>query len=176
MKIKKKEVHLKRFVWLNRLIRKHGWRIGAEIGTGAGRTGSEILRANPKLHLIQVAYYPEREGPLNHCTTSKAEKRWIKRMFPYKNRLTVLSMMSHEAAPHVKDNSLDFIFIDADHSYEHCIEDIRDWVPKVKQGGLISGHDYDQPDFPGVNQAVQEYFGDDFETVRADWIWYTWKK
>jgi len=167
---------LKRFVWLNRLIRKYNWTIGAEIGTGAGMTGSEVLRANPKFHLIQVAYYPEWEGKINHCTTSKAEMRWRRRVQPYQNRLTILAMMSHDAAPNVKDESLDFVFIDADHSYEHCIEDIRDWTPKVKSGGMVSGHDYNHPDFPGVAKAVHEYFGDNFELVHADWVWYTWKK
>jgi len=169
-------MQLKRFVWLNKLIRKNRWIIGAEIGTGTGLTGSEILRANTKLHLIQVAYYPELEGEINSCTKLKAKKIWARRVQPFQDRLTVFSMMSHEAAPNVKDGSLDFVFIDADHSYEHCIEDIRDWTPKVKSGGMVSGHDYGHLDFPGVEKAVREYFGDNFKLVNADWIWYTWKK
>jgi predicted O-methyltransferase YrrM len=54
---------------------------------------------------------------------------------------------------------LDFVFIDADHSYEGCKADIEAWFPKVKPGGLLSGHDYDNPDFPefGVKRAVDEF-------------------
>ena len=85
-------------------------------------------------------------------------------------------MQSHEAAQHVKDGSMDFVFIDGDHSYENCIEDIRDWTPKVKPNGLICGHDFGHRDFPGVERAVRECFGDDFQLIEDDRIWYTWLK
>ncbi len=51
----------------------------------------------------------------------------------------------------------DFVFIDADHSYEGCREDIAAYLPLLKSGGLISGHDYH---WAGVKQAVDEAFGD----------------
>ena len=41
-----------------------------------------------------------------------------------------------------EDERLDFVFIDANHSYEACLEDIRLWFPKVKPNGVIAGHDY----------------------------------
>jgi Methyltransferase domain len=70
-------------------------------------------------------------------------------------------MDSKEAAAYVPDGSLDFVFIDADHSYEGCKADIQAWLPKLKPSGFISGHDYDNTDFPcfGVKQAVDEIFG-----------------
>lgn len=167
---------MKRFVWLNRMIREHGFTIGCEVGTGTGRTGCEILKANRNFHLIQVAYYPELPGEINYCTTKKARKLWWRRMKSFQSQLTVLNASSHIAVNRVADNSLDFVFIDADHSYEHCIEDIRDWVPKVKPKGLVCGHDFEHRDFPGVVQAVREYFGNDFELIADDRIWYTWLK
>lgn len=166
---------MKRFVWLNRLIKEHGWTIAAEIGTGTGRTGTELMRANPGFHLIQVAYYPDLPGEYFYCTTMKSKRLWERRIRPYISRMTIFNMMSHDAAPQVKDKSLDFVFIDADHSYEHVIEDIRDWAPKVKPGGMVSGHDYGHPEFPGVEQAVREYFGNNFGLVHSDWIWFVWK-
>lgn len=165
---------MKRFVWLNRMIREHGFTIGCEVGTGTGRTGCEIMRANSNFHLVQVAYYPNLKGEINYCTTNQAKKLWQRRMRPYRNRMTMLFMKSHDAIKYVKDKSLDFVFIDADHSYEHCIEDIRDWTPKVKSKGLVSGHDFGHPDFPGVEKAVREYFGDNFGLI-DDRIWYSWK-
>jgi hypothetical protein len=66
------------------------------------------------------------------------------------------------AAAHTFLNqSLDFVFINADHSYEGCAADIHAWLPKVKAGGWIGGHDYDNTDYPGfgVKRAVDQAFG-----------------
>jgi predicted O-methyltransferase YrrM len=53
----------------------------------------------------------------------------------------------------------DFVFLDADHSYEGCKADIAAWAPKIKPGGWLGGHDYENKAFPkfGVTQAVNEY-------------------
>ncbi len=74
-------------------------------------------------------------------------------------RATVYCGRSLDAADSVFDDRLDFVFIDADHSYEGCSADIKAWAPKIKPGGLLCGHDYDNPDFPefGVRRAVDEY-------------------
>jgi predicted O-methyltransferase YrrM len=53
------------------------------------------------------------------------------------------------------DGYFDFVFIDADHSFEAAKDDIRLWLPKVKPGGMICGHDYTS-DAPGVVKAVDE--------------------
>lgn len=57
------------------------------------------------------------------------------------------------AAEVFDDNSLDFVFIDACHVVEEVDKDIVAWLPKVKSGGYIGGHDY-----PYVSQAVHKYF------------------
>lgn len=76
---------------------------------------------------------------------------------PYK--ATVIKKDSIEAAKDVADGSLDFVFIDADHSHKSVKEDITAWAEKVKKGGIVSGHDYYV--FPsgnrGVIDAVDEY-------------------
>ena len=67
---------------------------------------------------------------------------------------------SWEVAAHYPDESLDFVFIDAYHSYECVSRDIDAWRPKVKRGGLLAGHDYihwQSPEF-GVVRAVNERF------------------
>lgn len=70
----------------------------------------------------------------------------------------VHQMYSVEAAKKYNDNSLDFVFIDGDHSYQGCSQDISAWWPKVKPGGILAGHDY-MRNHPGVIQAVDESFG-----------------
>jgi len=56
------------------------------------------------------------------------------------------------------DDVLDFVFLDAGHEYPDIEADIRAWWPKVRKGGILAGHDYGHPDFPGVAQAVNEHF------------------
>lgn len=73
------------------------------------------------------------------------------------DRIQDIKMLSWEAASRFEDGGVDFVFIDADHSYEAVIKDIDAWLPKVRAGGIISGHDYFNP--CGVKQAVDEKFG-----------------
>lgn len=61
------------------------------------------------------------------------------------------------------------VYIDADHNYEPVKADIRAWLPKVKPGGWITGHDYYWP-FPGVLRAVCEELGKPhFVTRDSSW-------
>lgn len=55
---------------------------------------------------------------------------------------TLLTEDSAEAARHFADESLDFVFIDADHQYDAVLRDLKAWWPKIKPGGRIGGHDY----------------------------------
>ena len=72
---------------------------------------------------------------------------------------TVHKSDSAAAAGLFPDASLEFVFIDAGHSYEDVKKDIAAWRPKMKPGRLFAGHDYNQHNFPGVVQAVNEAFG-----------------
>ncbi len=77
---------------------------------------------------------------------------------PFNGRAVIHHDMSVRAAAKTPDG-LDFVFIDADHSYEGCRKDIEAWSKKLRPGGLLSGHDYDNVEFPqwGVKRAVDEY-------------------
>lgn len=62
-------------------------------------------------------------------------------------RVEMLRMLSHNAAQLVPDESLSCAYIDGNHSMEAVSEDLLDWWPKVKPGGLFCGHDfYDRTD------------------------------
>lgn len=66
---------------------------------------------------------------------------------------------SVEAANTFNDGSLDFVFIDADHTYEAVKRDIEAWTPKVRKGGVMYGHNYEvsPTGIRGVIDAVNEY-------------------
>lgn len=72
---------------------------------------------------------------------------------------------SWDAASGYADESLDFVFIDAGHEQHEVRKDIDAWRPKVKRGGILAGHDF-APEYPGLNQAVNESF-DRFEIWRG---------
>ena len=59
------------------------------------------------------------------------------------DRATAIKGWSRDIAPTVEDESLDFVFIDGNHAYEWVVEDLALWTPKVKKGGIVYGHDYD---------------------------------
>ncbi|HLK36566.1 MAG TPA: class I SAM-dependent methyltransferase [Polyangiaceae bacterium] len=72
--------------------------------------------------------------------------------------IELMQCSSLEAANSFPDHSLDLVWIDASHEYEHVSADIEAWLPKVRAGGTLGGDDYDLVDYPGVIRAVRETF------------------
>lgn len=70
----------------------------------------------------------------------------------------------------LEDNSVDFAFIDACHEYEFVKRDIETMLPKMKKGGIISGHDMNWQ-HPGVVQAVKEAFEGRFTYDETEDVW-----
>jgi SAM-dependent methyltransferase len=79
----------------------------------------------------------------------------------------ILRLDSVAASKAFADASLDFCFIDGEHWYDPVRRDILTWLPKVKPGGVIAGHDYDQPQ---LKRAVIDIFGEGrVEPVATSW-------
>jgi hypothetical protein len=90
-------------------------------------------------------------------------------------RITVHRRPSVEAAESFEDQSVDFVFIDADHSFEAVSHDLAAWWPKLKPGSLMAGHDYTHS--PSVKAAVDGFvaahgLSHAFRTTRASWMIY----
>jgi len=162
--------------------------VGAEIGVDQGSLSGYLLSALPNLHLMMidtwgvfsndseyfksgdsVAFRSQAQRELDlletfRVTNHASDRRHIRRM------------TSEEASKTVADKSLDFVFIDADHSYSGVSADIRLWAPKVRDGGLLCGHDYMLAYYPnwGVTRAVDEYAAEVGKIVQrgADWTWF----
>lgn len=95
----------------------------------------------------------------------KAHAEFMNNISPVKQLLySVIIDESDKAAQFSSDNSVDVIFIDAGHSYQNVKADIEAWLPKMKKGGIMAGHDYNES-WPGVIQAVNELLGKENITV-----------
>ena len=132
------------------LVRDRGWKRGAELGLASGQTFELLLRTFPDLHMIGV------DRSIHHPRRDRV--REIVRQ--YRDRATHYECLTSVAAANVETASLDFVFVDADHSYEGAKQDILRWFPKLREGGVMLGHDYNPPVWPGVVRAVHEIFGD----------------
>lgn len=142
---------------------------GVEIGVFAGELSQRLLE-RPDLTLWMVDSWAAGNGENGlgdfHSALSQEQQDHylgatrIATEFAG-DRARILVKPSLDAAREIADESLDFVFIDADHSYEACRADIAAWLPKVKPTGFISGHDYENPGFPqwGVKRAVDELLG-----------------
>jgi hypothetical protein len=87
-----------------------------------------------------------------------AEREFDKQTKDLKNLIKVKEY-SDAAVKRFENNTLDFVYIDAGHSYEDCKKDILIWKEKVKKGCYLAGHDWEWPTSPGVKKAIIEIFG-----------------
>ena len=140
-----------------------GFTNGAEIGVLDGRFSEILCKTIPNLKLIAVDSWSNKKV---YPTFKIAQER----LAPYD--VTIIHDTSVNAAIWVKDESLDFVFIDANHLYDFVAEDIKVWTPKVKKGGIVSGHDYYESKTGnlGVILAVNEYVKEhNYELKLTDW-------
>lgn len=144
-------------------FKKLGFKKGAEVGVYLGYYSRILLDTIPGLELLCVDWwkqktYRERAYPVVLETMSK---------YP---GAKVIRGKSVKVAKTVEDESLDFVFIDADHSYEAVKEDIEAWTPKVRMGGIVSGHDYYvfRSGNDGVIRAVDEFVKDKYKLKLTD--------
>jgi hypothetical protein len=89
-------------------------------------------------------------------------------------KFNAIKKSSVDASLKFDNNSCDVVFIDMTHTYDQVKQDIKTWLPKVKNGGYIAGHDY-QKDWPGVVNAVNDIFGKN-NLLLIDTCWIFHKK
>jgi predicted O-methyltransferase YrrM len=119
-------------------------RRGAEIGVWRGKWSARLCADNLDLELLCV----DRWSTYGEYADSRNDQAKLDEA--YQNavavlagrRATLLRMASLDAAATVPDGSLDFVYIDANHGDAFVTADLEAWVPKVRRGGVVSGHDY----------------------------------
>jgi len=83
-------------------------------------------------------------------------------------QLRVLRMTSEAAAKMFRKDFFDTVFIDGDHAYDAVLIDVESWLPKVKSGGVLCGHDFH---FATVRKAVTKLLGEVEEMPGNVWAW-----
>jgi len=125
------------------LFKELGYKVGAEIGVDRGLYSEALSIANPgvKLYCIDPwKVYNEYDDITDQHTLNVNYNCTIKRLAPY--NCEIIRKFSVEAINDFADGSLDFIYIDGNHTFNYVLEDINKWSKKVKPRGIVSGHDY----------------------------------
>jgi predicted O-methyltransferase YrrM len=140
-----------------------GFKKGAEIGVMDGTHSLLYCQGIPGLELIcvdsWVPFQTYRSGrvmkaphvmdhPLNYELAQKNLAGY---------NVTFMKMYSMDAVKQIPENSLDFVYIDANHYYKYVMEDLIEWSKRVRSGGIVSGHDYCLANTGDVIPAVNEY-------------------
>jgi hypothetical protein len=87
---------------------------------------------------------------------------------PHGGKYQTIIDSSTNAAAMFSYNIVDFLFLDASHDYESVKKDIEAWLPKMKPGSVMAGHDYTD-DWEGLKKAVHEVFGDRVQVLNDCW-------
>jgi hypothetical protein len=145
--------------------------IGVEVGVRRGTyshlllwnwKGAKLISIDPWLEDAPDAYVDK-----SNVTQSNHERLYEdtrRRLAPFGSRSEIWRLTSLRGAERLAERAVDFVYIDARHDYESVLEDLHAWFPKVRSGGILSGHDYVTGRFPqgefGVRRAVDEFFDD----------------
>lgn len=132
---------------------------GAEIGVAEGRSSFDFLSMG-----IEALYMVDAWQTLDQTGDGGFPQEWhdknyldaVERVKSFGDKARILRGKSVDMAQQIKDGMLDWIYIDANHSYEGCAKDLIAWEKKVRLGGIIAGHDYLAPQY-GVFKAVQDF-------------------
>lgn len=129
---------------------------GVEVGSYAGESSSMFASSGKFTKLSCVDPWPPGDWALAELEFDQIALRFPDVIKKIKGR-------SENVVAGFSDGSLDFVYIDANHAYDHVLQDIRLWLPKLRRGGIMAGHDYGQPaekvGLQGVTRAVDEVFG-----------------
>ena len=118
---------------------------GAEIGTERGYFAKTLLDANPKLKLSCIDAWSVYKGYRDHTRQNKLDRYYAETkelLSQFSPRVELIRGWSMDAVKEFEDESLDFVYIDANHDFQHATNDIAEWSRKVRKGGIVSGHDY----------------------------------
>lgn len=134
-----------------------------ELGSWMGRSTAycavELINSNKIGKFYCIDTWEGGDTIENHpvVIAGNAYKTFLKNIDPIKEYITDIKSLSAEASNNFKDNSVDFCYVDALHTYDGVMLDLEAWWPKIRPGCFFGGDDYTKG-WPGVVQAVNDFF------------------
>jgi predicted O-methyltransferase YrrM len=142
-----------------------------EIGSFIGE--STIIFARNFKHVSAIDPFIDNYDPedmTSNFNFNEVFEEYKRRIESEKEKVTTYKLTSNDALSLLQGEKFDFIYIDGIHQYENVYEDIMNYLPLVKEGGIIGGHDYGGP-WKGVQQAVDQVFGQPDKVFKdTSWI------
>lgn len=138
-----------------RYFAKLGFKVGCEVGVKSGQNASKIFKSIPgvKLYLVEPFFdYSITDCRFGEKLHYSHRREAFSKLKKYDTEW--IEDISENAASKIENESLDFVYIDGNHSYDFCMLDLILYSRKVRKGGIISGHDFS---FRGVFAAVMDY-------------------
>lgn len=148
----------------------HNESIFVEIGSWKGKSASfmgvEIINSGKPIKFYCI----------DDWSLGGTRDNFMKNTAPISSVLNVIEGLSWESARLFSDKSIDFCFIDGAHDYDSVTKDIISFIPKMKPGGLICGHDYTSS-MDGDNKvydAVNDIIGkNNIQLIANVWLFKT---
>lgn len=129
-----------------------------EIGVNRGCFAKDFVRTWPGMYYMVDPWRPMEDYNQMRDRDRDADYLEVKRWSEKRANVRVLRMRSDQAATELP-NDLDFVYIDANHTYEHVVQDINLWWPKLHSRGILAGHDifFYHKEYIGVTNAVIDF-------------------
>lgn len=139
-----------------------GYTTGAEIGVYEGLLSERLCgKFSGTIYLVDPwkrfpnTIYPEETTNGTQEVWDERYNRTVERLSKYENSV-IIRKTSVEALSDIENNSLDFVYLDGNHEPSFVWHDLRGWWPKIKNGGIFSGHDFCLVNEPLVEFCVEK--------------------
>lgn len=135
-----------------------GFTKGAEIGVSKGHLSEAMFKTIPDLKLYCVDIWQPYKGNRWSASQNRNDEYFkIAKERLSKYNAMLMKESSMDAVKKFEPESLDFVYIDSNHSFDYVMEDLINWSRVVKSGGIVSGDDYYKFRGAGVVEAVDAY-------------------
>jgi predicted O-methyltransferase YrrM len=138
-----------------KMLRDCKCRRGVEIGTLRGDSAVMWLRDNSRLHLTCIDPYDEYNSRRSQRNLDSNYETAVETLKPY--NATIIRKTSLDVVDDFENRSIDFLYIDGNHEFDHVMQDMICWIPKVKESGIVAIHDYCVFWWSGVMTAVNAF-------------------
>ena len=154
--------------WIVKMLRDRKAVRGCEVGAATGDITVQLLRRVRTLKTLIVVdtWQPDITHPVFNITNME---QVFRERIKGDDRVRIIKGDSFDMAALLPDKSLDFVILDANTAFMDVCGDLQEWIPKVKDGGLLCGFRAEQI---GINLALREFFGVGGVVKGLFGIWY----